>query len=297
MNVKTKGVVSGIVGEAAYGINPLFALPLYALGWSSDNVLFYRYLIAIFIYGFWVCFHKQISLKITLKEAGVLLPLGLLFSVSSVTLFSSYNYMDAGIASTLLFVYPIMVAIIMTMFFKEKMTLHTLLSIIFTSWGVWLLYNGKTDERLNSTGIILVFFSALSYALYMVAIKKVPVLQNMNDAKLTFYVIVFGWLLFVGLVLKGQGVVAVKTPFEAGCLIGLAIFPTIVALETITVAIRLIGPTVTAVLGAFEPLTALVIGVFIFNEQMTFRILCGIVLILSAVTCVVVASEKSKTEI
>lgn len=294
MNVKTKGIVSGVVGEAAYGTNPLFALPLYALGWSSGDVLFYRYVFAIFIYGFWLSLYKKVSLKITLKEAAVLLPLGLIFSVSSVTLFSSYNYMDAGIASTLLFVYPIMVAVIMTLFFKEKMSLSMILSIVLTSVGVWLLYNGKTEERLNMTGIIFVFFSALSYALYMIAIKKVPVLQNMNDEKLTFYVMVFGWLLFVGIALKGRGLTTIRTSFEVGCLFGLAVFPTIIALETITVAIRLIGPTITAVLGAFEPLTALIIGVFVFNEQMTFRIVCGVLLILSAVTCVVSVSEKSK---
>lgn len=296
MNGRTKGLLLGVTGEAAYGTNPLFALPLYSLGLTFNDVLFYRYLFAIVIYGLWTTFYKKVSLKLSFKEAGVLLPLGLTFAVSSVTLFASYNYMDVGVASTLLFVYPIMVAVIMTVFFKEKMTRSTVLAIILTSAGVWLLYNGKADETLNMTGIVLIFFSALSYAVYMVAIKKVPALQKMNDAKLTFYVMTFGGLLFVGQALTGQGIAVIKTPFEFGCIVGLAVFPTIVALETITVAIRLIGPTITAILGAFEPLTALLIGVFVFNEQMTPRIVCGILLILIAVTGVVVSAEKSKAQ-
>ena len=294
MNGRTKGILLGITGEAAYGTNPLFALPLYSSGLTSNDALFYRYLFAIIIYGLWTTFYKKVSLKTTFKETLVLLPLGLIFATSSLTLFISYRYMDAGIASTLLFVYPVMVAVIMTVFFKERMTISTVSAIILTSAGVWLLYNGKGDETLNMTGIVLIFFSALSYAVYMVAIKKVPVLQKMNDAKLTFYVMTFGGLLFVGQALTGQGITIIKTPFEFACIIGLAVFPTIVALETITVAIRLIGPTVTAILGAFETLTALLIGVFVFNEQMTFRIICGILLILSAVTGVVASDEKSK---
>ena len=292
MNNKTKGIVLGIIGESGYGTNPLFTLPLYSAGMSSNDVLFYRYLFAIILYGLWTTFYKKVSLKITLKEAFFLLPLGLIFSTSSLTLFISYRYMDAGIASTLLFVYPIMVAIIMTVFFKEKMTMSTVLAIALTSAGVWLLYNGKGDEKLDMTGIVLIFFSALSYALYMIGIKKLPALQNMNDAKLTFYVMTFGGLLFVGQALMEGGISPIGTPFNLGCLICLAIFPTIVALETLTIAIRLIGPTIAAILGAFEPLTALVIGVCVFNEQMTPRIICGIVLILGAVTGVVVSGEN-----
>ncbi|MBR1777730.1 MAG: EamA family transporter [Alphaproteobacteria bacterium] len=293
MNNKAKGVILGVIGEAGYGTNPLFTLPLYSAGMSSNDVLFYRYLFAIILYGFWLSFYKKLSLKISLREACVLLPLGLIFAASSLTLFLSYRYMDAGIASTLLFVYPIMVAVIMTVFFKEKMTLSTVFAIVLTSAGVWLLYNGKGDEKLNTTGIVLIFLSALSYALYMIGIKKLPALQNMNDAKLTFYVMTFGGLLFVGQALAGQGISPIGSPFMLGCLICLAIFPTIVALETITVAIRLIGPTIAAVLGAFEPLTALVIGATVFHEQMTFRIICGILLILIAVTAVLLPSPRS----
>lgn len=298
MNGRTKGILWGVTGEAAYGTNPLFALPLYSLGLTSNDVLFYRYLFAVVIYGLWTAAYKKISLKPSFKEVCVLLPLGLTFAVSSITLFGSYNYMDVGVASTLLFVYPVMVAVIMTAFFKEKMTLRTLSAIVLTSAGVWLLYNGKGDEKLDMTGVVLISFSALSYAVYMVAIKKVPVLQKMNDAKLTFYVMTFGGLLFVGRALiTGRGIAPISTPFEFGCVIGLAVFPTIVALETITVAIRLIGPTVTAILGAFEPLTALLVGVFVFGEMMTVRIFCGICLILCAVTGVVVSGGKSNAKV
>ena len=108
MNDKVKGFVVGAVAAATYGMNPLFALPLYKEGLSADSVLFYRYSMAVAMLGVIMKFTKQ-SFALKRRE---LLPLvigGLLFSGSSLFLFLSYRHMDAGIASTILFVYPVMV--------------------------------------------------------------------------------------------------------------------------------------------------------------------------------------------
>ena len=121
MNDKVKGFVVGAVAAATYGMNPLFALPLYKEGLSADSVLFYRYSMAVAMLGVIMKFTKQ-SFALKRRE---LLPLvigGLLFSGSSLFLFLSYRHMDAGIASTILFVYPVMVAVIMALFFHEKIT-------------------------------------------------------------------------------------------------------------------------------------------------------------------------------
>ena len=51
MNDKVKGFVVGAVAAATYGMNPLFALPLYKEGLSADSVLFYRYSMAVAMLG------------------------------------------------------------------------------------------------------------------------------------------------------------------------------------------------------------------------------------------------------
>ena len=108
MNNKTKGFIYGAIAAASYGMNPLFALPLYAAGMSVDTVLFYRYAFAVIVLGVLMKLQGQ---SFTLRKADILplVIMGLLFSFSSLLLFMSYNYMDAGIASTILFVYPVMV--------------------------------------------------------------------------------------------------------------------------------------------------------------------------------------------
>lgn len=294
MRLKTKGVVLGVIGTSAYGTNPLFALPLYAAGLTVDSVLFYRYAIALILFGLYVRFYKKTPLKISLKQLIVLLPIGLCFAVSSWTLFTSYKYIDVGIASTILFVYPIIVALIMALFFHEKVSVRTLAAIALTTAGIALFYKGENGRTLNLYGVGLVLLSALSYAFYMIAIKKIPSLKGLKYSLVTFYVMAFGLLLFAYNLGFGAKLQRVDTPFLYGCVLLSAVLPTIVSLETMTIAIKMIGPTLSAILGALEPVTAILIGVFVFGERMTPRILTGIVLILLAVFIIVLQPKHKK---
>ena len=67
-------------------------------------------------------------------------------------------------------------------------------------------------------------------------------------------------------------------------LLGLALFPTLISLLTLAVSSRYIGPTKTSVLGVFEPITALLIGVMVFSEPFSLRSLIGIVICIASVT-------------
>lgn len=293
MRRKTRGIMLGMLGSCCYGTNPLFALPLYALGLGAGSVLFYRYSLAVLIFGLWVVFVKHNSLKISLKQAVCLMGLGVMFSISSLTLFMSYKYIGAGIASTILFVYPVMVAVIMGIFFKEKLSLQTIAAILLTTAGIALLYRGKEGESLNLFGTVLVLISALSYAVYMVALKKIPEMQHVKYSVLTFYVMLFGLSVYLVDLEFGRKLQLIDSPFGWACAIGLAFFPTIVSLETMTISIKLIGPTLSAILGALEPVTAIFIGAVVFGEQLTPRIICGILLILCAVMLIVTAKKRS----
>ena len=106
MKKRSIGIFNGAVAAASYGTNPLFALPLYAAGIGVNSVLFYRYAFAVIIYGLWLKFVKKISFRISLKELIPVFFLGIFFSLSSLTLFKAFNYIEAGIACTILFIYP-----------------------------------------------------------------------------------------------------------------------------------------------------------------------------------------------
>lgn len=287
MKRQVTGVINGAIAAASYGTNPLFGLPLYKGGIGVNSVLFYRYAIAVAIYFLWLKLHKKVSLKITLKEFWPLLFLGLFFSLSSLTLFEAFKYIEAGIACTILFIYPVLVAVMMTAFFKEKMTKTVIFSILLTSAGIVLLYKGKPGMDLNLHGVLMVFSSALLYALYIIGVKNIPVVKHIKSEKLSFYVMLFGLLVYVFNLKFCTQLQIIDNPWLWLCAAALALFPTVISLETITISIKLIGSTTTAILGALEPLTAIFFGVLLFHEQLTLRIITGVVLILAGVIMIV----------
>ena len=295
MNTKLKGYLWGAIGGATYGMNPLFTLPMYQEGISPDSVLFFRYLFAIPILALIMKFN-HVDFKIKHQEIPPLVLMGIMFALCSLTLFQSYHYMDAGIASTILFLYPIIVALIMTFIFKEKLSFITIICLLMATAGIALLYKGEGESTLSLTGTVLVIISALTYAIYIVGVNRSR-LKNMNTIKVTFYVLLFGWSLFAIRSLFEGGI---QTPpadkwYLWGNLLALGLLPTAISLLTTTIAIQLIGSTPTAILGALEPATAIFFGITVFNETLTIRETCGLALIIIAVCMVVVARDKRST--
>lgn len=297
MNNNTKGILNGVIASTSYGMNPLFALPLYAQGIEVNSVLFYRYFFAVIIYFLWLKFVKKISLKIAKCELVPLFFLGIFFSLSSLTLFESFHYIEAGIACTILFIYPVLVALIMAIFFKEKITKTVVSAIFLTSIGIALLYKGKPDSVLSLKGVAIVLVSALLYAFYIVGVKNIKSIKSMNSAKLSFYVMLFGLLVYVVNLKFCTNLQGLTTITAWLFVIGLAIFPTIISLETIGIAIKLIGSTNTAILGALEPLTAIFFGILFFNESLTLRISIGVILILFGVFLIISRNMTSNKKI
>ncbi len=292
MRRKLAGTIYGAVASTSYGTNPLFALPLYSAGIGVNSVLFYRYFFACIIYYIWLKLVKKTNLKISVKEFFPLLIVALFFSFSSLTLFTAFKYIEAGIACTILFIYPVIVAVIMAVFYNEKLTKTTLFSILLTSSGIILLYKGGSGAALSLKGIGIVLLSALLYALYIVFVKKNKILQHIKSEKLSFYVMLFGLSVYIVNLNFCTKLQIPDNPVLWLFTLALAIFPTIVSIETITIAIKLIGSTTTAILGALEPLTAVFFGVIFFHEELTLRIIIGIAAILTGVLLIVVKKIK-----
>ena len=284
-NNNTKGFILGAIAAASYGMNPLFTLPLYSAGMSVDTVLFYRYSLAVIVLGIMMKFQKQ-SFAIKRVDVLPLCIMGLLFAFSSLFLFMSYNYMDAGIASTILFVYPVLVAIIMAVVFKEKVSPITMFSIALAFVGISMLCKSPGGQTLSLVGITFVFLSSLSYAIYIVGVNRSS-LKDMPIAKLTFYVLLFGLSVYVVRLQFCTELQVIPTPMLWINAVSLAVFPTVISLVTMTKAIHYIGSTPTAILGALEPVTALFFGVLVFGEQLTPRIILGILMVITAVTLII----------
>ncbi len=296
MTSKVKGSICGILAAISYGTNPLGALNLYADGMNANSVIFYRYGLATAILAVIMLVQKK-SFTVTRKEFAVLSILGVLMALSSLTLYCSFNFMDAGIASTLLFVYPVMVAVMMAIFFKERVTPVTAISILLALFGISLLYKGGDGVTLSAVGVVLVMVSSLTYAVYIIIVNKSQLL--MSSVKLTFYVLLTGTVMIYVYSLFGPNaqLMPLNSPMMWVYALVLAIFPTVVSLILMVIAVHNVGSTPTAVMGALEPITAVCIGIFVFGEAFTFRLAIGILLILSAVILIVAGKSLPLTHL
>ena len=293
MNNKAKGYFLAAFSAATYGMNPLFSLPLYADGMGVDSVLFFRYLFAVPMVALMVKSRGR-SFAIQKGELWPLLMVGVFFVLSSITLFRSYLYMDSGIASTILFIYPVMVALIMAVFFKEKVSLQTWVCIAMALAGIVLLYKAPDGAVLSTVGILFVLGSALAYTLYIITVNK-TILKDVPSVKVTFYVILTGFVIFSVMVLLGEGL---QTPTKWWLwldLVAFALFPTVISMYCATKAIVYIGSTATAILGALEPVTAVFFGITLFGETLQGRGVAGLLLIIVSVTMVVAGGNISSS--
>lgn len=287
-------MLCGVLAAVCYGTNPLGALKLYAEGMSTGSVLFYRFGLAWLIMSA-VLFFRHESLRVTRRELKVLLGLGLLFTASSLTLYLSFRIMDAGVASTILFTYPVMTAVIMALFFHERANGVTIASIVLSFIGVALLYCGDGNAVLPLGGVVLVLLSALTYAVYIIVVNRSRL--HLSPFKINFYVLLCCALGMVAFsLLSGEPIALPHGATSWFYVAWLATVPAIMALVLLVYAARYAGSTTTAILGALEPLTAVLIGIFVFGERLTSWLVAGIVLILAAVVLVVSVQGKSKVE-
>ncbi|MBO4488208.1 MAG: DMT family transporter [Bacteroidales bacterium] len=283
---KFKGYLAGIIAAVAYGTNPLGALFLYQEGFNPPSVIFYRFTFAVIILAI-ILLVQKVPFRINKFECKVLLSLGVLFAASALSLYTSFKHLDSGVASTILFAYPVMVAVIMAVFFKERASMMMILSIVLSIIGILLLYQGDGEAKMSLWGVILVLISSLTYAVYIVVVNRTQI--SMPPFKMTFYIMAFAAIIIgvYSFCVPGSRIMAIPSWTALGWICMVAIVPTIIAMTMLNIGILHAGSTPTAILGALEPVTAVCISVLVFDGLFTARLVCGIVLILAAVLLII----------
>ena len=293
--IKLNGVFYASISSASFGFSPLFTLGLLAAGLTSFDVLSYRWLIAgivLMIYAF--CKKKTLRLN-SFDEAWKVILLSLLRSITSVTLLIGYANISSGIASTINFMYPVIVTICMMLFFGEKRSAIDFVAIAASIFGVYLLASGDSivvEGGNTRLGLICSLISAFSFAAYYIVMKRVRA-DKIEVVKFTTWIMMFSALYFIVCAVVFEGKLTMLPDFKSWLyILGLGLWATMVSNITGVKAIRRIGPTHTSILGALQPVTAVILGVIFLGEHLYLRSCIGMTLILVAVTVVVMHQKK-----
>ncbi|WP_279209327.1 DMT family transporter [Bacteroides nordii] len=282
---KLNGFLYGLLSSASFGLIPMFTIPAMQQGMQFESILLYRFAFATLALGVILLIDGQ-SFRINHRDIPSLLLLAFFYLISAVFLFWGYKFMASGIATTLHFMYPVLTTLIMMLFFREKKSIWRFMAIALAVAGVFFLSQGDDSGSITFIGIFIVLLSALGYALYLVTVSQLKVGQ-MKGLRLTFYVFLFGTLLlFIGIGTTGH-TQPIPNLHTAGNLVMLAIIPTVISNLALVRAVKCIGSTLTSVLGAMEPVTAVCVGIFMFGEPFTNSVGLGIILIITAVTVII----------
>ena len=291
---RIKGILYAAVSSSTFGLAPFFSLTLLLAGFSAFEVLSYRWgvaTIALTLFGW--C--SGCSFRLEKKDFLVVLLLSLLRAVTSFSLLIAYQNIATGVASTIHFMYPLAVSLVMMYFFQEKKSLWVMFAVFMSLLGAALLSSGELEAKNGDTivGLVAACVSVFSYAGYIVGVRMTRAVR-INSTVLTCYVMGLGTVLYFIGALTTSGLRLVADGFTWLIILGLALPATAISNITLVRAIKYAGPTLTSILGAMEPLTAVVIGVFVFKELFTLNSAIGIILILLAVSVVIFRKQKNE---
>lgn len=295
---RLKGVCFALISSATFGLVPLFTLPLMidklrpidSLAIGVPTILFYRFLFSsITMAG--VCAVKKTSLRIKFKDLIVILILSLLYAATAKFLVDSYQYIASGLSTTLHFLYPLFVSLIMISFFKEKKSIVLLLAALLSLIGVGLMCIQNDHSPALIKGLLLSLITVFTYGLYIVGLNKSSI-NTLNFHTLTFYVLLMGTVIFLLYCLIDGGVDSINLPADWINLVLLGVFATFISDLCLVLAVKHAGSTITSILGSMEPLVAVLIGTIFFNEYFTWLTALGVTFVLLSVTLVILFTKK-----
>lgn len=142
--IRLNGIFYAAISSASFGFSPLFSIGLLTAGLSNFDVLSYRWGIAgivLMIYSF----IKKKTLRFnSFDEVWKIILLSILRSITSVTLLIGYANISSGIASTINFMYPIVVALCMMLFFRDRKSPVDFAAIAVSFFGVSTFWHQET---------------------------------------------------------------------------------------------------------------------------------------------------------
>lgn len=286
-----KGILFAIISSATFGLIPLFSIPLLQSGMHDPTILFYRLGLAALIIGVIALISKR-SFKIQLLDAMMFIALGFLYAATAMGLLRSYDFIPSGVATTIHFLYPLVVTMIMVLFFHERSSGWLIGAALLSLGGVALLSWGGGESTNEVKGVLTVLVTVVTYAAYIVGVNRTRV-ARIDSLVLTFYVLLSGSLMFLVYALSTTGIEAIPNKHAMLDVFLLALFPTVLSNFTLVLAVKNIGSTMTSILGSMEPLTAILVGIFHFGETFDFESGIGLSIIVVAVI-IVIMQDRTK---
>lgn len=278
---KTKGILYIVLSAIAFGFMPILAKLSYIGGANTYTTLALRFFFASIMLLYYLKY-KGISLKLTKKQLFLVLTIGMFgYSLTSCSLFMSYNYISVGLASMILYTHPAIITLLSYMFYKEKINARKIISLIISLIGIYVLID-KGSVSFNLKGIILAAMASLLYSIYVLGVSLKEI-KAINSYVLTFYISCSAAvIMFIAAITTGNFNMHISF-YALVAILLLAFISTVVALMAFLEGVRIVGPSNASIFSTIEPIVGLILGILILGEPISVRIVIGSILIIMSV--------------
>lgn len=278
---KLHGIIYAVSSAVAFGFIPVFAVTAYNAGTNVITAAFLRFFTAsLILLG--ILLMRKTRFILTKELFWRIVYISVVgYSATCVTLFSSYNYISIGLATSMHFVYPALVTVLSLFVFKEKIGKIKIISLAMSIAGVYILASSKGTSA-SLTGAVLALSSGVFYSIYTIELGKEDI-KSIDSLLLTFYVSLFS---AVSTFIFGAAAKTLKfdmQPYGFISIFGLALICTAFAILAYSKAVHLIGPSDTAIFSTFEPVTGVIMGIILFGEKLSYASAAGSFLIILSV--------------
>lgn len=291
MGRKLFGILFAVISALTFGIMPLMTQTLYDNGLNAISIIFHRLWIAPLFLLVYITI-KGYSLRIKLSYLPFLTLTSFFgFVMTPLLLYTSYHHINTGVATTLHFLYPVFVVLLSIVVLKRGINVNKIIALILAMIGMIIFTSFK--GKFSMEGFLLAAASSITYAIFIV-LMATDKIKRTNEIVAAFYMALIGAVMVgVKIFISGE-MIFPSTTFGMVHMVIFAFIIGILGGLMLQLAVARVGAQTTSILSAFEPITSIIIGVVFLKEQVTSRMIVGVLFILTAVIMVIISEARAK---
>ena len=281
----TTGLLLAAAGSIAFSGKAIIVKLAYRHGVDAVTLVMWRMLLALPLFVLMAWWAGRGKAKLTRRDWLGVLGLGFCgYYLASFLDFWGLEFISASLERLILYLNPTLVLVLGWFLFKKRITHRQAVAMAISYSGVLLVFGhelGLAGPH-AAWGALLVFFSAISYALYLTySGQLVKRLGSLRLAGLATSA-ACGFCLLQFVLLRPIASALVPEPVLWLSLLN-AIVCTVLPVLLVMMAIERIGSGLTAQTGMIGPMSTLLMGVWILDEPFNMWVIAGTVLVLSGV--------------
>lgn len=279
--MRTKGIIYVLISALIYGFTPVLCSMTYKLGNTPLTLTFFRSFFVLPVLAI-LMKKEHISLKISANELKKVFIIALFGAVlTTLLLYSSYQYIAVGTATTLHFLYPLFVTLICHFIYRDNLKKQQVLALVISLVGVGFFIN--LQDLAVIQGIVMALISGLTFSIYLVGIEKFG-LSAMNSYKLSFYIAACVCCCLVVInVFLGQ-FNFMQPMYSYLLMIIIALLAQFVAVIMLKEGIAILGSSLASLFSMAEPVSSVIFGFIFLAESVTYMQIIGCVMIMIGVS-------------